>query len=207
MMQATSSVAGRGKWPRMSYEEYLDDLGIPEATEWVDGEVVEMMSVSPEHARLVAYLFRLLGSFLEARPLGEVFGEPFNMKTGPSLPGRSPDLLVILNDHAARVTEKNLAGPADIVIEVISPGTEATDRGSKFLEYEAGGVNEYWILDPHRLIADFYLRGSDGLFHEGERVADGAFASTVLPGLRVHPDWLWSRRPVRHVMRELGLDD
>ncbi len=191
----------------MSYEEYLDDPAIPEATEWVDGEVIEMMSVSQEHARLVMYLSRLIGVYLEVRPIGEIFGEPFNMKTGPTLPGRSPDLLVLLEDHAGRMTTKNLAGPADLVIEVLSPGTEATDRGDKFLEYEGGGVVEYWLLDPLRRIAEFYVRGADGLFGTGAPDSEGAFSSVVLPGLRVHPDWLWSRRPVRAVMRELGLDD
>lgn len=191
----------------MSYEEYLDDLSIPEATEWVDGEVIEMMSVSPEHARLVAYLFHLLQTYFDARPIGEVLGEPFNMKTGPSLPGRSPDLLVVLDDHAVRITAKNLAGPAGLAVEVISPGTEATDRGRKFVEYEAGGVSEYWLLDPHRHIAEFYVLGEDGRFGAGEMEADGSFASTVLPGLRIRPDWLWSRHTVRAIMRELGLDD
>ena len=191
----------------MSYEEYLDDPSIPEATEWVDGEVIEMMSVSRAHSLLVRYVGRLLDWYLESRPVGELHAEPFNMKTGPALPGRSPDLLLVLNDHAQRLTDKNLAGPADLVVEVLSPGTEGTDRGDKFLEYEAGGVAEYWVLDPIREIADFYVRRDDGLFGRGDTDAEGAFASTVLRGLRIHPDWLWSRRPVREVMRQLGLDD
>ena len=191
----------------MSYEEYLDDLSIPEATEWVDGEVIEMMSVSRAHAQMVRYVGRILDWYVEVRPIGEVYAEPFNMKTGPALPGRAPDLLLVLNDHADRLTDKNLAGPADLVVEVLSPGTEGTDRGDKFLEYEAGGVTEYWVLDPIREIADFYVRGNDGLFGRGETDADGYFTSTVLPGLRIHPNWLWSKRPVRQIMRELGLDD
>ncbi|MEX1102654.1 MAG: Uma2 family endonuclease, partial [Dehalococcoidia bacterium] len=194
MVQATSSAAGRSKWPRMSYEEYLCDSTIPRHTEWVDGEVVEMMSVSKAHAQTVRYLLQLLEAYLVARPLGDLYFEPFNMKTAADLPGRSPDIMFVSAERADAVGDLSLQGPADVVIEVISPGTEGTDRGDKFLEYEQGGVAEYWVVDPLREIADFYVRGEDGLFRSGSVDADGSFASTVLPGLRIHPGWLWARR-------------
>src|SRR5688572_29108896 len=207
MAQATSSAAGRSRWPRMSYEAYLCDPQIPAHTEWVDGEVIEMMSVSKAHAQTVRYLLQLLEAYLVARPIGDLYFEPFNMKTGKDLPGRSPDIMFVSAERADAVGDLSLNGPADIAIEVISPGTEGTDRGAKFLEYEQGGVGEYWVIDPLREISDFYVRAEDGLFRTGPTDDDGAFTSIILPGLRIHPDWLWSKRPVRQIMRELGLDD
>lgn len=189
----------------MTYEEYLDAPGIDENTEWVDGEVVPMMSVSPEHGRLTVYLTRLLGSFVEDRRLGEVFNEPINMKTGPDLPGRSPDVMFLRSEHRERITNRNIEGPADLVVEVISPGTEGIDRGDKYYEYERGGVPEYWLLDPHRQVADFFVRDERGYYRPRLPDADGIYRSSVLAGFWLKVAWLWDRPPLREVEAELGL--
>jgi len=193
------------KWPRMTYEEYLDAPGIDENTEWVDGEVVPMMSVSPLHGRLVKWLTVVFTVVLEQRGFGEVFNEPVNMKTGSDLPGRSPDVMFLRTEHLDRVTNRNINGPADLVIEVISPGTEGIDRGDKYYEYERGGVPEYWLLDPHRQVADFFVRDERGYYRPQLPDADGVYHSTVIDGLWLKVAWLWDRPPLREVETELGL--
>jgi Uma2 family endonuclease len=187
----------------MTYEEYLCAPDIDEHTEWVDGEVIPMMSVSDAHARLTAYLVRLLGNYLEDRGLGEVFTEPFNMKLEPDLPGRSPDVLVVLTPNRGRVEAQFLNGPADLVIEIISPGTESVDRGAQFLEYEAGGVPEYWILDPHRENAEFLVRNDKGRLHAASLGPDGRYRSSAIPGLVVDVEWFWNRPPLRQIASQL----
>jgi Uma2 family endonuclease len=189
----------------MTYEQYLRDPEIDEHTEWVDGEAIPMMSVSRAHSILQGYLYRLLGDFIEANGLGEIHQDPFNMKTGPSLPGRAPDILFVTSPNLDRLRDQCLEGPADLVVEIISPGTESIDRGDKFLEYEQGGVREYWILDPHREIADFYVRDDSGVFRTPEPATPGEFASTVLPGFRLPIDALWSLPPVPRVLRDMGV--
>ncbi|MFQ5793902.1 MAG: Uma2 family endonuclease [Candidatus Bipolaricaulia bacterium] len=42
-------------------------------------------------------------------------------------------------------------------IEIISPESRLRDRGEKFAEYEMGGVQEYWLLDPEEKRVDFYM--------------------------------------------------
>ena len=49
-----------------------------------------------------------------------------------------------------------LDGPADVVVEIISPESRLRDRGEKFAEYEMGGVREYWLIDSERHEADWY---------------------------------------------------
>lgn len=188
----------------MSYEEYLRDPGIPEHTEWVDGEVTEMMSVSNKHAQLVGYLARLIGMYVELRELGEIRMDPFQMRPTPSSNGRAPDLIFVVRTKLGSLRPQYLEGPADVVIEVTSPGTEAVDRGDKFYEYEAGGVPEYWILDPVREVAEFYVRDESGVFRSANVQPDGEFESAALDGFRLKVEWLWTRRPVLRVLRELG---
>jgi Uma2 family endonuclease len=69
----------------MSYEQFLDWLGDSVHAEWVDGEVVMMAPGGEAHVRLHLFLLRLIGEYLDYRPLGEIRFDPFNMKTSPDL--------------------------------------------------------------------------------------------------------------------------
>jgi Uma2 family endonuclease len=188
----------------MSYEEYIDDPTIPEATEWVDGEVIEMMSVGQAHSETLSFLEEMFFTFFRHSRPGRLYQEPFNMKPAPALPGRSPDLMFVRNENLGRVTAKNLAGPADLVVEVISESTEQTDRGAKFYEYQNGGVREYWLIDPVREVADFFILDDAGVYRSALVPPDGVFTSTVVDGLTVRVDWLWSRPPGIDIEAELA---
>ncbi|MBA4181864.1 MAG: hypothetical protein C0506_14835 [Anaerolinea sp.] len=107
------------EYPPMTYVEYINDPRIPERTEWVDGRVFPMMSVSRKHAQLTSYLIMVLGVYVSHRRLGNVYHDPFNMKLGGELPGRAPDVLFVRSAHLDRVRGQFLDGPADLVIEVV----------------------------------------------------------------------------------------
>ncbi|MEJ7756097.1 MAG: Uma2 family endonuclease [Nocardioidaceae bacterium] len=73
-----------------------------------------------------------------------------------------------------------LDGAADLAIEIISPESIGRDRGEKFVEYEAAGIREYWLIDPERRQAEFYrlefrrILSTD--FHARRRFSIGSFA-------------------------------
>lgn len=81
---------------QVSYQEFLTSLDDNTWGEWVRGEVVPMSPITHEHQQLSAFLIALLQFFVETRRLGLVLFEPFQMKTGPDLPGRSPDILFLV---------------------------------------------------------------------------------------------------------------
>ena len=192
--------------PRMTYEEFLDWADEDTHAEWVGGEV-RFMTVSAEHNNIGAFLLALVLFFVDQHQLGRLFYEPFQMKTGPDLPGRSPDLFFVASANLGRVKKKNLDGPADLVVEIISPDSAERDRGPKYEEYEQGGVGEYWLLDPLSQRADFYQREGDGRFHARALDPDGFYHSRALTGFRLKPSWLW-KKPLPSlpaVMREIGL--
>lgn len=171
------------------YEAFLGgDYG--EHVEWVDGKVIAMSAVSVRHELLTLFFKMLLKIYLESTEGGMVLGDPVVMRPHPDLPARQPDVLVLLPERMDYLREKEIAGPANLVIEVISPGSEARDRGEKFGEYEQGGVDEYWIVDPLRRESLFYVRGEDGLFHSRLPV-DGVYHSVVLGKLRLTVSTLW----------------
>src|SRR5687767_3429707 len=116
----------------MSYEDFLEWDGENEHVEWVNGEIVPMAQIDEAHDRVTGFLIAIFKFFIEDHGAGEIRSDPFQMKTGPKLPGRAPDLQFIAKKNASRLKRLYVDGPADLVIEVISPGSRATDRGVKF---------------------------------------------------------------------------
>ena len=193
--------------PKMTYEEFLDWLDEDVRAEWVDGEVIIMSPASLRHQDLLDFLTALLRHFVEAYQAGVVLSAPFQMKTGANLPGREPDLIFVASEHLGRIKHAHLNGPADMALEIISPESRARDRGEKFYEYEQGGVREYWQIDPIRKQAEFYILGTDGIYHLAAIGDDDIFKSDVLKGLELRVDWLWQEPlpPLLTILKEWGL--
>jgi Uma2 family endonuclease len=169
--------------------------------------VIVLTPASNQHQDLADFLTAVLRFFVEAHRLGIVRSAPFQMKTSPDLPGREPDILFIARGHLDRMRNSYLDGPADLVVEIISPDSRARDRGEKFYEYEQGGVREYWLLDPLRRQAEFYRRGSDGIFRLVPNGENGIYHSAALEGLWLKVEWLWQEPlpPLMSVLRDWRL--
>lgn len=191
---------------KISYAEFLaqDFEGV--IAEWVNGEVITRV-VSLAHQRLVTFLTRMLSDWVESQNAGEVFSEPFQMKTSSELPGRSPDLFFVATKRLAKLKKHYYDGPAELVIEVISPESRSRDRGEKFYEYEQGGVKEYWLIDPQRQQAEFYQRSKKGIYQMIQPNAQGRYESAVLKGFWLRVDWLWQEPlpPLMKILKEWKL--
>ena len=193
----TETLSGK---PRVSYDEFLaltDSMHV----EWVAGEVVPIMALGFPHNRAGRYGIQLLGAFLGENPIGELFYEPMQTRAAAHLPGRSPDIMVLLNEHADRLHLNYIEGPVDLAVEIISPESGRIDRGEKFYEYEEGGVPEYWIIDPVRESAEFYQLDDRGVYR-AVLATDGVYRSRVLAGFWMRVEWLWQRPPLSLVLAE-----
>ena len=122
---------------------------------------------------------------------------------------RSPHvpLIVEAKEHLSRLKKTHLEGPADLVVEIISPESRARDRGEKFYEYEQGGVREYWLIDPVRKQAEFYHLGKNRIYRLMPISDNGLFRSAVLEGLWLKVEWLWQEPlpPLLSVLKEWRL--
>lgn len=106
-----------------------------------------------------------------------------------------PDLFFISAETAEQV---DLTRPdrADLVVEILSPGTEVYNRRTKADTYGALGVRELWLVDPVRETIEVRLLdtmigqyGPGELFRPGQRVH-----SAILPGFLPQMDEIF-RRP------------
>jgi Uma2 family endonuclease len=177
--------------PLVSWDDFLTWLDEDIWAEWVDGEIIKMSPAAAAHQRLGGFLYALLRIFIERHRLGELFQAPFLMRLPTRPSGREPDLLFVASEHEQRVKETYLDGPADLVVEIVSPESKVRDRVEKLREYEAAGITEYWLLDQPQYEALFYVLGANGRYQLQSVSEDGIYASTVLPGFRLRVNWLW----------------
>ena len=71
-----------------------------------------------------------------------------------------PDVLVVCDP--AKITENNIQGAPDLVVEVLSPGTALKDMREKKLLYERFGVREYVVIDPLEEYVQRFCLQNDG---------------------------------------------
>jgi len=200
--------AGRKPHPgrRLTWEEFLEWYDDEFAAEWVDGEVILVMPNSVPHMRIVGFLFTLLNLYATVHDLGSVFTERLLMRL-PSRPsGREPDILFIAKERLNRLQHTYLDGPADLVVEVISPDSRWRDTVDKFGEYATAGVGEYWQIHPDEHWARFYHLGLNGQYAEVAPDDQSVYRSAALPGFWLRVDWLWQVPPPQiEALNALGL--
>ncbi len=190
---------------RMSFEEFMSWASETTHAEWVDGEVVRLSPASDPHQDLANFLLALFRHFVEARGAGWVRSNPFLMRL-PSRPsGREPDLVYVAQQNRARVKRTFLDGPADLVVEIISPESDERDRVTKLAEYESGGVREYWLLDRDNERAYFYQLDENGNYQQAKVGLDGIYHSVAADGLWLRVAWLWNPPRLVDVLREWKL--
>lgn len=170
---------------KLTYDDYVLIPADGQRHEIIDGE--HYVSAAPfiRHQRLVRKLVQRLGP-VDEQGLGEVFLAPCDLVFSRH-DVVQPDLLFISRERLRILTEKNVQGTPDLVIEILSESTRRLDEEIKFDLYERFGVLEYWIFDPARHTARLY-RLRDGRFHlaaEMSAAAGDVLTTPLLPGLEI----------------------
>jgi Uma2 family endonuclease len=192
---------------RLSYEQFLEWADEDTWAEWVDGQVILMpVTVAERHAAILMFLSGLFAHVTRFGALGSAYTEPFQMRLRRQRRGRSPDLFFVLPQHRDRMRRHYLDGPADLVVEIVSPESRRRDRVEKLAEYEQAGVGEYWLIDAEGQGAEFRVLGPDGRYSLAFTGSAGAYQSSVLPPLRLRVEWLWQEPGPDYdeVLRTLG---
>ena len=132
------------KW---TYEDFLLFPDNGKRHELIDGEHFMTPSPTTKHQRISQRLSLALGNFLKTNNLGELFVAPCDVFLS-DLDVVQPDLLFISATRKGIITEKNIQGGPDLVVEILSESTRKTDEIIKRKLYEQYDTKEYWILDP-----------------------------------------------------------
>lgn len=114
--------------------------------ETIAGELFVTPAPSLYHQAILSRLHLLLGGYVERHRLGHVWFAPVDVVFGP-LTLVEPDLVFVAAVRRSVLTEREITGAPDLVVEVLSPATARTDRGRKRALYQEHGVGEYWVVD------------------------------------------------------------
>lgn len=141
------------EYGRYSYADYLG-WEIDEMVELIKGKVFRSAAAAPRriHQKISGKVFTKLYNFLEGHSC-EVYEAPFDVR----LPVKSkknedidtvvqPDICVICDKE--KLDDLGCIGAPDLIIEILSPGSNKKELKNKYEVYEESGVKEYWIIHP-----------------------------------------------------------
>ncbi|MEK7280457.1 MAG: Uma2 family endonuclease, partial [Nitrospirota bacterium] len=132
---------------RFTYEDYAHFPDDRKQYQIVDGEVYMVPAPVPYHQRVSWNIEIIVHNYVSRHDLGEVFHAPCDVILSNENVVQ-PDIFFISKDRLNIITEKNISGPPDLIIEILSPYTEKLDRTLKRDLYARYGVSEYWLADP-----------------------------------------------------------
>jgi Uma2 family endonuclease len=155
---------------RYTLEEYLElDRTSEERFEFWDGEVFCMSGASQAHDRILVNCIVALSAKLDAAKC-RVFSSDMRIKVPSAPPYRYADISAL----CGKAEFKEIGGVDALInpmliVEVLSPSTEAYDRGDKFTHYTSiPTLREYLLVAQHRPHVTRLLRQDDGTWNHSQ---------------------------------------
>ena len=176
--------------PARRLATYADLEAVPPnlVAEIINGALVTHPRPAPRHGAAAGALgYELTGPFQRGRggPGGWVFIPEPELHLGPHV--LVPDIAGWRRERAPMMpTAAWIETIPDWACEVLSPSTEAYDRGAKRTLYAAHGLKHYWLLDPRtKVLEAFEISNGKWLllatFSGDEMVAAAPFAEVPFP--------------------------
>ncbi|MBV9019598.1 MAG: Uma2 family endonuclease [Ktedonobacteraceae bacterium] len=150
------------KYPTIDVDDYLmlDQNSKNARYEYLDGELRMLAGGSNYHSAIISRLSSILERHLESTSCW-VYNSDMKFKLCESR-HVYPDVMVSC-DQRDQEPEQTVIHYPTLVIEVLSPSTEATDRGEKLLYYqEYPTIQEYVMVDSQSIRIEVYHREEDG---------------------------------------------
>lgn len=170
----------------LTYEDYVLFPDDGKRHEIIEGEHYMTPSPSKRHQKICGNVYRLLYERALRARAGEVYIAPFDVVLSDE-DVVQPDVLFVSTARVAILTEKNVQGAPDLVVEVLSESTRKTDMTVKRKLYAAKGAREYWIVDPELETVTVYRAGKAGYERAAELSleAKDSVQTPLLAGLAV----------------------
>ncbi len=147
----------------MSVEEYLElDRGSLDARyEFIDGVVTMLAGGTADHSTISINVISLLRDLLRGGPC-RVYNSDLRVRLAETR-YVYPDASISC-DSDDRGQIDTVQSPC-LVVEVLSPSTEAYDRGKKFRYYQSSStIQEYVLVSTQEQAVDVYRRATDNLW-------------------------------------------
>ncbi|MGI8642423.1 MAG: Uma2 family endonuclease [Pyrinomonadaceae bacterium] len=151
--------------------------------EFINGEIIFHSPVKLQHNRATTLLGKLLDTFVVKHNLGLMGLEKLLVSLTRN--DYEPDICFFGNEKAKSFKRKQMQFPApDFVVEVLSDSTAKYDRETKFQDYAAHGVSEYWIVDADKKVVEQYFLQNEQ-YELLLKAKDGEIESVVLADFKI----------------------
>ena len=143
-------------------EEYLTlERSAPCKSEFHDGQIYAMTGASREHNLITINITRELSLQLKKRPC-EAYSNYMRVKATEANSYHYPDIAVVCGTPQFEDSHVDTLLNPTLLIEVLSPSTEAYDRGGKFAHYrKISTLREYLLVTQDQPSIERYLRQGD----------------------------------------------
>jgi len=166
-----------------TYDDYLK-IDDDNQYELIGGKLVLVPAPRTLHQELVGKIYRKVAEFIYDNNLGKVFIAPTDVLLS-EIEKPQPDILFVSIERLNIITEMNVQGAPDLVVEILSPSTGKNDRVEKSRMYYKHGVMEYWIVDPDHKTIEVFIPGEKNwnLFQSYDD--EDTLTSPLLKGLEI----------------------
>ena len=143
-------------------EEYLAlERSASYKSEFHDGQIYAMTGASRKHNLITVNIARELSLQLKKRPC-EAYMNDMRVKAAEARSYHYPDIVVVCGTPQFEDAFVDTLLNPTLLIEVLSPSTEAYDRGGKFSHYrKIATLREYLLVSQDQASIERYIRQGD----------------------------------------------
>jgi len=153
-------------------EEYLAwERETDERQEYLDGQIYAMAGESADHGTICVNLIRVVSTQLLGKSC-RAFTKDMKVRSGPAPSRRQPpkglfsypDLMVVCGEMQFHDEYRDVLLNPTVLIEVLSPSTEAFDRGEKWARYQTWlpSLTDYLLVSQSKPLIEHFLRQRNG---------------------------------------------
>lgn len=179
---------------RYAYSDYLALPDNGKRHEIIEGELFMTPAPGVFHQIILSNVEEILRKFVRTNNLGIVLVAPTDVILSDQ-DIVQPDLLFIASSRRSIITEKNINGAPDLIVEILSERTRVVDQKQKRQLYEKYGVKEYWMIDVEEKTVEI-LTLVQGRYASLGVIRDGYIRSQLLQGLEAALIDVFSTKPL-----------
>ena len=181
--------------------KFYNDISEIYKSEFINGEVIVHSPVVKEHNACNGNLYKMIDTYVVEKDLGFVGIEKILIKLTRN--DYEPDVCYFKKTKAKKFKKgQKFFPPPDLVVEVLSKGTEKRDRGIKYQDYEKHGVQEYWIIDPNsEMVEQYYL--AKGKYTLILKSNSGELQCRIIKGLSIPVKAIFDKKLANKFIRNI----
>ncbi|HMA34002.1 MAG TPA: Uma2 family endonuclease, partial [Chloroflexia bacterium] len=127
-------------------------------SEYIAGQIIAMSGVSWEHSLITGNVFRVVSTQLLDRPC-TAHASDLRVKVSAQGMYTYPDIVVVCGTPEFEDAQVDTLLNPTLIVEVLSPSTEADDRGAKFGYYRTvPSLLEYLLIAQDKMLVEHYAR-------------------------------------------------